>query len=103
MPQLKNPLVPMDVNASWVGVVEVFKAAMANYRVWMLFVTYGACFGIELFVHNVAASYYVDHYKLTLQSAGTSYLPPGAFWAATTCSPWRKRGSLLSHTRPTTS
>jgi MFS transporter, NNP family, nitrate/nitrite transporter len=49
---------------------QVFKAAMLNYRVWMLFVTYGACFGIELFVHNVAASYYVDHYKLDLQSAG---------------------------------
>jgi MFS transporter, NNP family, nitrate/nitrite transporter len=48
----------------------VFKAASANYRVWMLFVTYGCCFGIELFVHNVAASYYVDHYKLNLQQAG---------------------------------
>ena len=36
----------------------------------MLFTTYAACFGIELFVHNVAASYYVDHYKLDLQSAG---------------------------------
>ena len=43
---------------------------MANYRVWMLFVTYGCCFGIELFVHNVAASYYVDQFKLDLQSAG---------------------------------
>jgi MFS transporter, NNP family, nitrate/nitrite transporter len=52
------------------GGLKVFKAAMVNYRVWMLFVTYGACFGIELFVHNVAASYYVDHYKLNLQSAG---------------------------------
>jgi NNP family nitrate/nitrite transporter-like MFS transporter len=43
---------------------------MGNYRSWMLFTTYGACFGIELFVHNVAASYYVDRYKLDLQSAG---------------------------------
>ena len=48
----------------------VFKSAMANYRVWMLFVTYGCCFGIELFVHNVAASYYVDHFTLSLESAG---------------------------------
>jgi NNP family nitrate/nitrite transporter-like MFS transporter len=48
----------------------VFKAASVNYRVWMLFVTYGCCFGVELFVHNVAASYYVDHYKLDLQAAG---------------------------------
>jgi len=48
----------------------VFKAAMVNYRVWMLFVTYGCCFGVELFVHNVAASYYVDRFHLDLQSAG---------------------------------
>ena len=54
----------------------VFKAAAANYRVWMLFVTYGCCFGIELFVHNVAASYYVDHFQLDLQSAG---LAAGSF------------------------
>ena len=55
---------------------EVFKLAMENYRSWMLFVTYGACFGIELFVHNVAASYYVDHFKLSLKQAG---MAAGAF------------------------
>ena len=54
----------------------IFMAAAANYRVWMLFVTYAACFGIELFVHNVAASYYVDHFKLDLKSAG---LAAGSF------------------------
>ena len=54
----------------------VFKSAAVNYRVWMLFVTYGACFGIELFVHNVAASYYVDHFELDLKSAG---LAAGSF------------------------
>ncbi|MFM2085233.1 MAG: hypothetical protein RLZZ237_102, partial [Pseudomonadota bacterium] len=47
-----------------------FKAASANYRVWLLFVTYGACFGIELFIHGVAAVYYVDHFGLSLKSAG---------------------------------
>jgi NNP family nitrate/nitrite transporter-like MFS transporter len=60
----------IEVESGKKGGLQVFKAAMVNYRVWMLFVTYGACFGIELFVHNVAASYYVDHYKLSLQSAG---------------------------------
>jgi len=48
----------------------VFKAASRNYRVWMLFVTYGCCFGVELFVHNVAATYYVERFQLDLQSAG---------------------------------
>ena len=47
-----------------------FVAAAANYRVWLLFVTYGACFGIEIFIHNIAAVYYVDHFGLTLKSAG---------------------------------
>ena len=48
----------------------VFKQAMANYRVWMLAITYGACFGVEIFIHAVAASYYVDRFGLSLQTAG---------------------------------
>jgi NNP family nitrate/nitrite transporter-like MFS transporter len=47
-----------------------FAEACRNYRAWLLFVTYGACFGIELFIHNVAAVYYVDHFKLSLKEAG---------------------------------
>jgi NNP family nitrate/nitrite transporter-like MFS transporter len=47
-----------------------FFEACRNYRAWLLFVTYGACFGIELFIHNVAATYYVDHFGLSLKGAG---------------------------------
>jgi NNP family nitrate/nitrite transporter-like MFS transporter len=47
-----------------------FRAACANYRVWMLFVTYAACFGVEVFIHNIAAIYYVDHFQLSLKAAG---------------------------------
>ncbi|TFW19079.1 MFS transporter [Massilia arenosa] len=53
-----------------------FRAAAANYRVWMLFVTYGACFGIEIFIHNIAAQYYVDKFGLSLGAAG---LAAGSF------------------------
>jgi NNP family nitrate/nitrite transporter-like MFS transporter len=53
-----------------------FKRACANYRVWLLFVTYGACFGVEIFIHNIVASYYVDHFKLDLKTAG---LAAGSF------------------------
>ncbi|WP_426664639.1 MFS transporter [Rhodanobacter aciditrophus] len=53
-----------------------FRRAAGNYRVWMLFVTYAGCFGIELFVHGVAASYYVDRFGWGLRSAG---LAVGAF------------------------
>ncbi|WP_438036135.1 MFS transporter [Sorangium sp. So ce204] len=60
----------VEIEGGKKGGWAVFKAAMGNYRSWMLFVTYGACFGIELFVHNVAASYFVDRFKLDLQTAG---------------------------------
>ncbi|MFK4443699.1 NNP family nitrate/nitrite transporter-like MFS transporter [Caballeronia udeis] len=49
-----------------------FRAACANYRVWMLFVTYAACFGVEVFIHNIAAIYYVDHFHLSLKAAGVA-------------------------------
>jgi NNP family nitrate/nitrite transporter-like MFS transporter len=58
------------------GGFAVFKRACANYRVWMLAVTYGASFGIELFIHGVAASYYVDRFGLNLETAG---LAAGSF------------------------
>jgi NNP family nitrate/nitrite transporter-like MFS transporter len=58
------------------GGLAVLRTAMKNYRAWMLFVTYGACFGIEIFVHNVAASYYVDRFGMDLQKAG---LAAGSF------------------------
>jgi MFS transporter, NNP family, nitrate/nitrite transporter len=60
----------IEIESGKKGGWAVFKTAAANYRVWMLFITYGACFGVELFVHNVAASFYVDHFNLDLQSAG---------------------------------
>ncbi|MFC5550887.1 MFS transporter [Massilia aerilata] len=56
--------------ASGKGGMASFIEACRNYRAWLLFVTYGACFGIELFIHNVAAVYYVDHFKLSLKEAG---------------------------------
>lgn len=60
----------IEIESGKKGGWAVFRAAMKNYRAWMLFITYGACFGIELFVHNVAATYYVDRFQLDLQSAG---------------------------------
>ncbi len=44
--------------------------AMADYRVWILFMIYGACFGIELTVNNVAALYFYDYFDLSLVAAG---------------------------------
>lgn len=44
--------------------------ALADYRVWILFLIYGACFGIELTVNNVAAIYFYDYFDLSLVAAG---------------------------------
>lgn len=49
---------------------ETFMAAARDYRVWLLFVTYGACFGVELTIHNLAAIYYVDRFGLSVTTAG---------------------------------
>ncbi|HEY5807852.1 MAG TPA: MFS transporter [Povalibacter sp.] len=49
---------------------DAFKAAAREYRVWLLFVTYGACFGVELTIHNLAAIYYVDRFGLSVTTAG---------------------------------
>jgi NNP family nitrate/nitrite transporter-like MFS transporter len=47
-----------------------FRDACKDRRVWALFVLYGACFGMELTVDNVAALYFHDSFHLSLQSAG---------------------------------
>ena len=66
--ELRATGVPFEANNK--GGWSSFKQACGNYRAWLLFVTYGACFGIELFIHNTAAVYYVDHFGLSLKAAG---------------------------------
>lgn len=39
-----------------------FAVACRDRRVWALFAIYGACFGIELTINNVAALYFVDYF-----------------------------------------
>jgi NNP family nitrate/nitrite transporter-like MFS transporter len=51
-------------------VTAAYFKAMADYRVWLLFVVYGACFGIELTVNNTAALYFYDYFDLSLVAAG---------------------------------
>jgi NNP family nitrate/nitrite transporter-like MFS transporter len=44
--------------------------AAGDYRVWLLFLLYGACFGVEITVDNVAALYFKDSFHVTLKLAG---------------------------------
>jgi len=47
-----------------------FWSACADYRVWILFLAYGACFGIEITIDNIASLYFVDNFHLGLKEAG---------------------------------
>jgi len=49
---------------------QAFWEAAADYRVWLLFILYGACFGVEITVDNVAALYFKDYFHVTLAFAG---------------------------------
>lgn len=49
---------------------RAFWEAAGDYRVWLLFVLYGACFGVEITVDNVAALYFKDSFHVTLKLAG---------------------------------
>ncbi len=53
-----------------------FRKAVRDGRVWALAVLYAACFGMELTVDNIAALYFVDYFRLSLQAAG---IAAGAF------------------------
>lgn len=49
-----------------------FLTACKDPRVWALFVIYGACFGVELTINNVAALYFTDYFGLGLAAAGVT-------------------------------
>jgi len=49
---------------------QAFWEAAADHRVWLLFLLYGACFGVEITVDNVAALYFKDSFHVTLGVAG---------------------------------
>ena len=52
------------------GGLAVMKTAARNYRVWLLAACYGASFGVELFVHSVAVTYYFNKFHLSVEHAG---------------------------------
>src|SRR5690606_31149403 len=44
--------------------------ALSDYRVWILTLTYAACFGIEITVDNVAATFFIDQFGTGILMAG---------------------------------
>jgi NNP family nitrate/nitrite transporter-like MFS transporter len=51
-----------------------FLEACRDHRVWALFVVYGACFGIELVINNIAVLYFVDYFDAFKQMDAVSAL-----------------------------
>jgi NNP family nitrate/nitrite transporter-like MFS transporter len=49
---------------------------LSDYRVWTLALVYGACFGMELTIDNIAALYFTDRFGLGVTAAGCA---AGAF------------------------
>ncbi len=49
---------------------SLFREACRDRRVWALFILYGASFGMELTIDNVAALYFADYFHLALTAAG---------------------------------
>ncbi len=61
-----------------------FLKACSDYRVWVLFLAYGCCFGMELTLDNVAALYFVDYFSelksmTKVQALGTAGMIAGLF------------------------
>lgn len=51
-----------------------FLEACRDHRVWALFITYAACFGIELTINNIAVLYFVDYFAAFKQMEPVSAL-----------------------------
>ncbi len=47
-----------------------FSLALKDYRVWILAIMYGLCFGLELTIDNIAALYFIDYFQLDMKMAG---------------------------------
>lgn len=46
------------------------REVIKDHRVWVLFMIYGACFGVELIVNSKAALYFIDYFGMDLKTAG---------------------------------
>lgn len=47
-----------------------FAIAIKDYRTWALAFAYAACFGIEITIDNIAATFFVDNFNTSLVLAG---------------------------------
>jgi len=48
----------------------VLKVGVSNINAWILTITYGFCFGVELTMNNIVAPYYTEYHGLSPQISG---------------------------------
>merc|ERR1711918_213274 len=49
---------------------QIFLLGCKNYRMWVLVVLYAFCFGVELTMNEIAATYFFDYFSVNLRVAG---------------------------------
>ncbi len=62
----KNALITSNKKEKGTGIMSILK----DYRVWILFLVYGCCFGIEITIDNIAVLYFVDSFHIGMFQAG---------------------------------
>merc|ERR1719460_1236513 len=48
----------------------VLKIGLSNVNAWIVTLTYGACFGVELTMNNIASGYFTSYHGLTPAMSG---------------------------------
>ncbi|KAF8671057.1 hypothetical protein HU200_050336 [Digitaria exilis] len=51
---------------------EVVRGGVGDYRAWVLALTYGYCYGVELIMENVAAEFFRKKFRLGMEEAGAA-------------------------------
>lgn len=51
---------------------KVVRGGVSNYRAWVLALTYGYCYGVELIMENVAADFFRKRFHLPMEAAGAA-------------------------------
>ncbi|XP_068638553.1 high affinity nitrate transporter 2.5-like [Aristolochia californica] len=59
-----------ETNQKQPNVLEVLSHGIKNYRGWILALTYGFCFGVELAIDNIVAEYFYDRFNVNVETAG---------------------------------
>ncbi|KAL5223239.1 hypothetical protein ABZP36_027952 [Zizania latifolia] len=51
---------------------KVVRGGVSDYRAWVLGLTYGYCYGVELIMENVAADFFRTRFHLPMEAAGAA-------------------------------